>query len=198
MTTTIDTQSTTTTATLYRLAGWAGLLGGTLVLVAAARRGGLLPDNAFTHAIAPPASALALFTLTAIYLYQHDRVGRLGLVGYAVNLLGLAGLFAVEFATHAIFPYLSQETRDALLDGPTRVWFLVVAVTFLAGVLTFGPAMLRAHVMPVPAVVLYLVGFVPASFRGIAPDAVYLAGLCVGAVGLLWFSLVLIRMPAPA
>src|SRR5688572_16896711 len=58
-----------------------GLVGGALVLIAAARRGGLIAENTLTHAIAPPASALTLFTLTGLYLYQRDRVGRLGLAG---------------------------------------------------------------------------------------------------------------------
>jgi hypothetical protein len=184
-----------TSATLYRLAGWAGLGGGALVLVAAARRGGLIAENALTHAIAPPASALTLFTLTALCLYQRDRLGRLGLVGYAVNLLGLAGLFAIEFATHAIFPYLSVSTRDALLAGPTRAYFLVVAVLFGTGVIVFGVASLRARVLPAPAVVLYIAGFVPASLRGIAPEAVYLGGLTVGAIAILWLALSLVRHP---
>ena len=179
--------------TLYRLAGWAGLAGGTLLLVAAARRAGLLPENAFTHAIAPPASALALFTLTALYLRQRTRTGALGLVGYAVNLLGLAGLFAVEFVTHAVFPYLDRATRDAVLAGPTRGYLLTVALLFLTGVLLFGLASLRARVFPVPAVALYVAGFASAALRGIVPDAVYLTGLCVGALGTLWLSLALIR-----
>jgi hypothetical protein len=138
------------TNTLYRLAGWAGLAAGVLLLIATARRGGLLPENALTHAIAPPASALALFALTALYLRQRDRAGTLGLVGFAVNLLGLTGLFAVEFTTHAVFPYLDETTRTDLLAGPTRTWFLVVAMTFLAGVVTFGVASLRSRVLPAP------------------------------------------------
>ena len=179
--------------TLYRLAGWAGLLGGALLLVATARRGGLIPENAFTHAIAPPASALELFTLTALYLRQRERTGVLGLVGFATNLLGLAGLFAVEFSTHAIFPYLSEGTRDDLLAGPTRGFFLTVALTFLLGVVLFGVASLRARVFPMPAVALYLLGFAPAALRGIVPEAVYLAGLTVGGLGVLWLSVALVR-----
>lgn len=182
---------------LYRLAGWAGLVGGILLLVATARRGGLIPENGFTHAIAPPASALELFALTALYLRQRERAGVLGVVGYAVNLLGLAGLFAVEFATHAIFPYLSVATRDELLAGPTRGFFLAVALTFLLGVVLFGIASLRARVFPMPAVALYLLGFTPAALRGIVPEAVYLTGLTVGGLGVLWLSAALIRPPTP-
>jgi hypothetical protein len=180
------------TNTLYRLAGWAGLAAGVLLLVATARRGGLLPENAFTHAIAPPASALALFTLTGVYLRQRARAGVLGLVGFAVNLVGLAGLFAVEVITHAVFPYLDETTRTDLLAGPTRTWFLVIAMTFLAGVLLFGVASLRARVLPAGAIALYLLGFAPAALRGIVPEAVYLGGLTVGAMALLWLSTALL------
>jgi hypothetical protein len=180
------------TNTLYRLAGWAGLAAGVLLLVATARRGGLVPENALTHAIAPPASALALFTLVGLYLRQRTRTGRLGLVGFAVNLLGLAGLFAVEVITHAVFPYLDETTRTDLLAGPTRTWFVAIAMTFLAGVLLFGTASLRARVLPAPAVALYLLGFAPAALRGLVPEAVYLGGLTVGAVALLWLSTALL------
>jgi hypothetical protein len=177
---------------LYRLAGWAGLVGTVLILVAAARRGGLLPENGFTHAIAPPASALELFTLTALYLRQRERSGIAGLAGYVLNQLGLAGLFAVEFVTHAIFPYLDGTTRDALLAGPTRGYLLTVAAVFLLGVLLFGFASLRARVLPGPAVALYMLGFAPAALRGIVPEAVYLTGLCVGAVGVGLLSVALL------
>jgi hypothetical protein len=180
-------------ATLYRLAGWAGLIGAALLLVAVARRGGLIAENTLTHAIAPPASALTLFTLTGLYVYQRDRLGRLGLVGYVVNLLGLAGLFAIEFATHAIFPYLTASTREDLLAGPTRSYFLTVAVLFGTGVILFSIASLRARVLPGAAVVLYLAGFVPASLRGSVPEAVYLGGLTVGAVAVGWLALTLVR-----
>ncbi len=180
--------------TLYRLAGWAGLVGAALLFVAVARRGGLIPENALTHAIAPPASALTLFTLTGLYLYQRERAGALGLVGYVINLCGLAGLFAIEFATHAIFPYLSSGTRDELLDGPTRGYFLAVAMVFLAGVITFGIASLRSRMLPVAGVILYLLGFVPAALRGIVPEPVYLGGLTVGGLGVIWLSTVLIRV----
>jgi len=40
-------------STLFRLAGLAGVLGAFLTLVAAARRAGLIPENALTHALAP-------------------------------------------------------------------------------------------------------------------------------------------------
>jgi len=181
---------------LYRLAGLAGVIGGLLVIVAAARRGGLLPENPLTHALAPPASALLLFTLTALYAYQRRVAGRLGLAGFVLNHLGLSGLFAVEFLTHAILQYQDATAREQVLSGPGRGYFLVVALTFLAGVLVFGVASWRAGVLPRGALALYVFGLSAAALRTSVPEAVYLGGLVVGAAGVLWLSVALLRAPS--
>ena len=179
--------------TLYRLAAWAGLLGGVLTLIAAARRAGLVPENAVTHALAPPASALLLFTLTAFYLSQRHAAGRLGLTGYVLNHLGLTGLFAIEFLTHAVLQYQDAAAREQILTGPGRPYFLAVALTFLLGVLIFTAASWRAAVLPRPALTLYAVGLSAAALRTSVPEPVYLAGLVVGSAGVLWLALRLLQ-----
>jgi len=179
--------------TLYRLAGLAGLIGGALIVLSVARRGGVLPENALTHALAPPAGALLLLTLTALYLRQRDRAGRLGLAGFVLNHLGLSGLFAIEFLTHAVLRYQDEATSDQLVSGPARPYFLVVALTFLAGVLIFGAASWRAGVLPRGAIVLYVLGLSAAALRAAVPEAVYLGGLLVGSAGVLWLAQTLIR-----
>jgi len=177
--------------TLYRLAAWAGFVGAALTLLAAARRGGLLPDNPLTHALAPPASALLLFTLTALYLRQRRETGRLGLVGYVLNHLGLTGLFAIEFLTHAVLQCEDAATREQILTGPGRPYFLVVALIFLIGVLLFGAASWRAAIFPRPAVALYVLGLTAAALRTSVPEPIYLAGLAIGSVAVFWLSLTL-------
>jgi hypothetical protein len=178
---------------LYRLAALTGLAGGVLILVAVARRAGVLPENAVTHALAPPASALLLLTLTALYLRQRREAGRLGLAGFVLNHLGLSGLFAIEFLTHAVLQYQDAAAREAVLTGPGRPYFLVVALTFLIGVVLFGIASWRAGVLPRAALALYVPGLSAASLRAAVPEAVYLSGLVAGAAGVLWFSVVLLR-----
>jgi hypothetical protein len=175
---------------LYRLAGWTGLTGATLVLVAAARRAGLLPDTELTHALAPPASALLLLTLTAFYLCQRAPAGRLGLAGFVLHHLGLSGLFAIEFVTHAVLQY---QDDPAVLVEPGRPYFLVVALTFLAGVLLFSAASWRAGVLPRGALTLYATGLSAAALRTSVPEPVYLIGLVVGAAGVFWLALALLR-----
>lgn len=169
---------------LYRLAGWTGLTGAILIVIAAARRAGLLPETELTHALAPPASALLLLTLTALYLCQRAPAGRLGLAGFVLNHLGLSGLFAIEFLTHAL---------RSVNIAPGRPYFLVVAVTFLAGVLLFTAASWRAGVLPRGALILYATGLSAAALRTSVPEPVYLTGLVVGAAGVLWLSLALLR-----
>ncbi|MCA2215979.1 hypothetical protein [Jidongwangia harbinensis] len=183
---------------LYRLAGLAGLIGGGLTLLAVARRAGLLPDNGLTHALAPPATALLLFTLTAFFLCQRSRLGRLGLIGFGLNHLGLSGLFAVEFLTHAVLQYQDAATREQILTGPGRPYFLVVALVFLAGVVTFGAASWRPGILPRGALVLYVAGLGTAALRTAVPEAAYLGGLLAGTAGVLWLATTLLRLPEPA
>jgi hypothetical protein len=180
---------------LYRLAGLAGVLGGALILVAVARRAGVIPENGFTHALAPPASALLLLTLTALYLVQRQTAGRLGLAGFVLNHLGLSGLFAIEFLTHAVLQYQDAATREQVLTGPGRPYFLVVALTFMAGVLLFGVASWRAGLLPRGALALYVPGLCLAALRTSVPEAAYLGGLAAGAIGVIWLSTTLSRQP---
>jgi hypothetical protein len=188
---------TVSTATLYRLAGVAGLAGAALIAFATVRRAGLVPGNGLTHALSTPGAALSLFVLVGLYLSQRDRMGLLGLVGFALSLLGLAGVFAVEFATHAVFQFLDPDVVRGLVDGPAKPYLLTVAVVFLAGVVAFGVGLWRAGVSPRLAVAGYVVGLVPAALRTAVPEPVYLGGLMVGALAVGWLSATLLR-PAPA
>lgn len=170
---------------LYRLAGAAGVIGGLLTLFAVARRGGLVPENGLTHALAPPATALLLFTLTALYLRQRERTGRLGLAGFVLNHLGLTGLFAIEFVTHAVLQYQGD---PAAVIAPGRPYFLVVALIFGLGVVLFGVTSWRAGVLPRGALALYVPGLCAAALRTSVPEAVYLGGLVLGSAGVIWLS----------
>src|SRR5262245_28027837 len=186
-------ESTMSDRMLYRLAGLAGVAGGVLTLFAVARRAGVIPENGLTHALAPPASALLLLTLTALYLRQRRAAGRLGLAGFVLHHLGLSGLFAIEFLTHAVLQYQDAATREQILTGPGRPYFLVVALTFLAGVLVFGFASWRAGVLPRGALALYVAGLSAAALRTSVPEAVYLTGLLIGSAGVLRLSYSVMR-----
>jgi hypothetical protein len=181
---------------LYRLAALSGLACGVQLLFNDARRVGLVPETALTEGVAPLAAVLGVFGLTGLYLYQRERAGVLGLAGYALNVAGLAGLFAVDFTLHYVFALLDDATVDRLLDGRTGVGFLLIGLTYLAGILLFGVASWRARVLPAPAVALYVLGFIPATLRASLNEHVVSAGLLVGACGVLWLSASLWRTTA--
>jgi hypothetical protein len=179
--------------TLYRLTGRAGVVTGVLLLFNDARRVGLVPENAFTHAIAPIAAFFAPFVITGIYLWQRDRVGALGLWGYVLNCVGLIGAAAIEFTGHWVFPFLGKETVTSLVDGRTGLGFLIIAVVYLIGIVLFGFASWRAGVLPQCATVIYVAGFAPTALRGVVPDAVVSAGFVLGAVAVIGFSVALVQ-----
>lgn len=179
--------------TLYRLAGQAGVLTGVLLLFNDARRVGLVPENAFTHGIAPIAAFLAAFALTGLYLRQRERTGALGLWGYALNVVGLTGLAAIEFTLHYVFPFLDKATVDKLVDGRTGTGFLIISVIFIVGVILFGVATWRAGRFPAWAAALYVVGFVPTALRAVLPEAVVSAAFVVGSAAVIWLSAILWR-----
>ena len=181
---------------LYRLAGQTGIVTGILLLFNTARRAGVVPENAFTHQIAPVAAFLAPLVITGLYLWQRERTGLLGLVGYLLNFLGLAGALAIEYVLHYVFPLLPKETVDSLVDGRTGMGFLIISVVYLTGIVLFGLAMWRADLMPRVAVALYVAGFVPTALRPLLPAAVVTAGFVLGSIAVIWLSVILSQTTA--
>jgi hypothetical protein len=171
---------------LYRATAVAGFACAVLLVVNVLRRGGLLPENTLTHAIAPFGALTGLLAITGLYLAIRGTT--LGLVGYLLNAAGLAGAFAIEYTLHYVFPLLGAATVSGLLAGGTGRAFLVTSVVLLAGVLTFSAAALRAGTLPAVAIVLYAVGMIPGALRNVVPVPVYLVGLTVAAVGIAWMS----------
>ncbi|HET9144018.1 hypothetical protein [Actinophytocola sp.] len=174
--------------TLYRLAGWAGVLTGVLLLLNDARRIGIVAANDLTHSIAPIPALLAPFVLTALYLWQRERTGVTGLLGYLLNTAGLVGAFAIEFASHYVFRFLDRETVESLLDGRTGTGLLVVSVIYLTGIILFGLATWRAGRFARWLPAAYVIGFVPTALRTVLPDAVVSAGFVLGSVAVIGLS----------
>ncbi|MFC4122447.1 hypothetical protein [Nonomuraea zeae] len=174
---------------IYRVTAAAGFVCAVLLVINSARRAGFLPETAFTHAIAPFGALTGLLAITGIYLLIRGTTGTtLGLVGYVLNSVGLAGAFAIEYILHFVFPYLNGGTITGLLAGSTGRAFLVTSVILLAGVLTFSAAAIRSGAMPVVGVVLYAAGMIPGSLRSLVPVPVYLIGLVAAAAGVAWMA----------
>jgi hypothetical protein len=178
---------------LFRLSGLAGLCSAPLLVVNAARVAEVLPDAALLRSIAPLASLAGMFLLTGIYLWQHQRAGALGLLGYALNTAGLAGVFAIEYTVHFTFDNLDDDVVDELIDGATGVAFTVTSVVFIIGVMIFSSAIWRTRAFPRPATILYAAGLTVVGLRSLVPEPIYVAAVIVAATGIGWLGMALYR-----
>ncbi|WP_405010566.1 hypothetical protein [Kitasatospora sp. NBC_01539] len=188
---------TTRPLALDRPAGWAGLTSAAILLLNAARRGGLIPDDlAFTHVLAPLAEGFGLFLVTGLFLAVRERGGALATVGYALNFLGLAGLLGVEYILNLVFPELTGDQITGLVDGLTGRVFTASSVVFLTGVLLFGAALWQARTVPRTAVAAYVLGAAPVALRGVLPAVTFPPGLLVMALGVAGLGIALVRSTA--
>ncbi len=126
--------------------------------------------------------ALAIPLLVALYMGQPTR----GAAAFAVNLIGLGLFGAAAFALNVVVfpPGVGVE-----LAPVSRIALLASAVVFVAGVVLFGLAMLRARVYPRPAVWPYLLGFPPLALAAPLPDSPLTSALhVVAGTAVAWLS----------
>lgn len=178
--------------TLHRLAAVAGMLCAFAICFNAARRGGLVPSTDLARAAAPLAQLFGLWLLTGLYASIRARTGVLGLAGYALVSLGLAGLVGCEYVVNFVLPFVPPVTVADLLDGLAGAVFTATQVVFLVGALLFAAALARGGHPPV-AVALYAIGAVAIGLRGVLPDVTLNPGLVIAAVGLAWLAAGLYR-----
>jgi hypothetical protein len=174
--------------TLYRLAGVSGGITALLMVVNTLRRAGVIPGNLLTHGVAPLAECFGLLALTGLYLVQRKETGVLGVVGYALNTIGLVGTFGLDLTSNWVLPYLSPEQGTALLAGATGKLLLAASVVFLLGVVLFGIATWRAGRLPAVAMALYVAGLLPVALRTVVPSPVVNVGLLITTVGTVWLA----------
>jgi hypothetical protein len=154
--------------------------------------------EAFTGETAPTsfvlglAPALAAPLLTAIHLAQRHAAGRLGAVGYAVNLIALGLFGGAAYTLNLALYYLDDAVVDDLLDGPTRVALLGSAAVFVVGTVIFAIAMIQARVLPRVPAWGYAVALPVFALLGPLPDSPLTSGLHVlVGVTLGWLSVAL-------
>jgi hypothetical protein len=142
-----------------------------------------------TSLVIAASPALAVPLLVALHIGQMRSAGRLGQVGFAVNVIGLGLFGGAAYALNvALFP-LGADLEPA---RETRLALLVSAVVFVAGVIVFGVAMLRARVYPRTPIWLYLLGFPPFAVAARLPDTPLTSALHVlVGVALAWLAMAL-------
>jgi hypothetical protein len=148
-------------------------------------------------------SGLAIAGLTGMYLHTRRQVGKLGLVGYLVFVVGYLFMSSVEAIAAFVLPGEAHSQPGYVNDvlrasaglktagdiGAMQTLITLMGVTYMAGGLLFGIALYRGRVLSRWAAALLAVGavgiaalkFLPASFdRPMAvPTGVALIGLGV-------------------
>jgi len=162
-----------TFSNLIRLGGLAAVLAGTLLVLAELLYLviGLAPPSGPEYFMTVSyalqvgffllGGLLLLAGLVGLYTSQSEAVGVLGLVGFAVALLGTGMILGFFWDNAFATPALAQTAPDVLEVGaPTLVNLGVVLsfVLFALGWILFGVATLRAGVYPRAAAVVLAVG----------------------------------------
>lgn len=184
-----------TTSSLFRATAVAGMASGALLVFNFLRRAEVVPDVAFTQALAPLSATFGLVAITGLFLWhlQDRRLGQGGTAAFAANLLGLSGVLGIEYIANVVFPRLDDTLVDDLVEGSTGKVFLVISVLFLLGVLAFTGTLLRGGLVPAPAALAYGIGFALIALRTLLPEIVVAAGALSAAAGLVALSLSLFR-----
>jgi hypothetical protein len=201
---------TITTATLTRAAGISAATAGA-IFVGVQIKHPAFTVQAFTDGINWQVrsiaklvmSGLAIAGLTGMYMHQRRRLGKLGLVGYVTFVIGYLFMASVEAIAVFVLPgeahtrpgYVNDVLRAAAGMktagdiGSMQTLLTLMGVTYMAGGLLFGIALLRARVLSrwaaallaVSAIGIAALKFLPVSFdRPMAvPTGVALIGLGV-------------------
>ncbi len=158
--------------TTSKLIRWAGLS----AMVAGIMFAGILPiyppvnttEFLIITSLKPAMSIFGLLGITGLYARQVKETGWLGLVGYLLLTMFFAVQMCISFIEPAILPQLTTvapafvESALGLANGsggPMNLDTLASAyslasVLYVLGLMVFGIAMFRAHILPRGAAIL--------------------------------------------
>ena len=174
---------------LFRWCGIGGIISGICVII-----GNVLPGTTLLiRIITMLGPALGLFLLTGVYLRQRPQSGKLGFIGYVVHFFGMTLVVAMGYMGAFIFPYVAESVSTPLYEGTLGIAVLVTLQIFLLGVILFSIATIKANVLPRPASILYLIGFIPTGFGLFLPEIVNIVGHVIGGVGIIWWGYALYK-----
>ncbi len=149
-------------------------------------------------------AALMPFVMLAIYVCQIEETGVLGLIGLVLSLIGFAAYLCFQFDMAFVWPVLAA-TAPELVDfsGPmfrdpqfafVHSW---MGPLHSVGVVLFGIALIRAHVFPRTASVLFMIGVLLSAGVLFPPFLIRAVGGVLAAPALGWMALVLWRRTVP-
>src|SRR3954470_13029974 len=150
--------------TLYRLTRLSLRIGGfcmALFWILAVPIGSFVGADSTRHPLWIPSQLMhvagALFTLfglIGLYAAERRRAGQLGLVGFALAVLGTALFLGDGLIALIIFPAVADRAPEllapggALNQGAVLAGFVLIAATTMIGYVVFGVASLKAGVFP--------------------------------------------------
>ncbi len=148
------------TSNLIRCSGLALIVGGIIGVLSLVIHP--LNENAPTitsslwvpaHFLAFVSSMLFIFGLIGLYARQAEETGRLGLIGFALTLVGVVALgMELLWIEVIIYPFLVANEPALFYSLRSTPAYLVPIglsfLLFLGGSVTFGVAMVRAAVLP--------------------------------------------------
>lgn len=161
--------------TTSKLIRWAGLS----AMVAGIIFAGILPiyppvntsEFLIITSVKPAMSIFGLLGITGLYARQVKETGWLGLVGYLLLTMFFAVQMCISFIEPVILPLLTTvapafvESTLAMANGsggPMNLGTLasvysLASILYVLGLLVFGMAMFRAHILPRGAVILFAI-----------------------------------------
>jgi len=164
------------------------------------------PRLVAAHTLYTFAWFLVLLGLPGLYAAQRGGMGRLGLAGFLVAMLGTY-LIAVTGYFGFLAPVMAKEapaTLDTLQYAPLVVSSGLAAVAFMVGYALFGIAWTRTATLPRLSGVLvavggplHLIGFGISQLVSTAVWVVAVVGAASLGAGLAWPGYRLWRAPAP-
>lgn len=130
-------------------------------------------------------AALALVSITGMYLRQYRQAGVLGLVGYLVFTVGYLAMFSVQVMAAAVLPNLVDTEPGFVNDvvtaaaggtpngdiGGIQTLFNVAGAGYLLGGLIFGISLFRTRVLARWAAALLAVATVSTAALAVLPHS---------------------------
>jgi hypothetical protein len=177
---------------LIRFGAISGVLAGLLIALPSAVEAfaGETTATSFALGIAP---ALGIPLLVGLHLGQLRVSGRLGSVGFAVNLLGLGLFGGAGYTLNLVLFPIEDVVGVEDLAGVSRIAILGSALVFSVGVVLFGLSMVRSRVYPRVPALLYLLAFPLIALLAPLPDNPLISGVhIVAGIGLAWLGTALL------
>ncbi|MFC2083247.1 hypothetical protein ACFLSG_04330 [Candidatus Bipolaricaulota bacterium] len=155
-----------------------------------------LPNRQIGEVLDTLGAFFGLFLVIGVYLMHRRQSGVFGGVAALLLFTGLTAVVSLDYFGAFMALELPAGTVDMLLEGRNGWVFAASGVIFLLGAILFGFSIILAKVFSKAAAVLFMLGMIPVALHltGIFPEHVVNISSIVAGIGLIWWSVELMRM----